>query len=83
MKRFLIFIFIVGVALSSWSQEGFLFTTHQNKIVIPFQLMNNLIILPIEVNGIALNFILDTGSAETVLFSLEEKDSISFNHVEK
>ena len=44
------------------------------KVVIPFKLINNLIFIPITVNGAELTFLLDTGVAETTIFSLENKE---------
>lgn len=52
------------------------------KAVIPFQLINNLIFIPININGANLTFLVDTGVAETILFSLENKD-VKFSNVEK
>ncbi|AZA79744.1 PDZ domain-containing protein [Chryseobacterium sp. G0186] len=52
------------------------------KAVIPFQFINNLIFIPINVNGAELTFLLDTGVAETILFSLENKD-LKLGNVEK
>jgi hypothetical protein len=45
-----------------------------NKVKIPFQLINNLVFIPINVNGVELTFLLDSGVKETILFSLEEKN---------
>lgn len=44
------------------------------KTVIPFKLINNLIFIPINVNGADLTFLLDTGVAETSIFSLENQE---------
>jgi len=44
------------------------------KTVIPFKLINNLIFIPVNVNGAELTFLLDTGIAETSIFSLENKE---------
>lgn len=52
------------------------------KTVIPFQLINNLIFIPVNVNGVDLTFLLDTGVAETILFSLENKE-VNFKNIEK
>ena len=52
------------------------------KAVIPFQLINNLIFIPINVNGAELTFLLDTGVSETILFSLENKE-LKLINVEK
>jgi len=66
-----------------FGQEGFEFTSDKNKIRIPFKLVNNLIIIPIEVNGVELNFLLDTGVEETLLFSLDEKEEVKIYDVQK
>jgi len=52
------------------------------KAVIPFKLINNLIFIPINVNGAELTFMLDTGVAETILFSLDNKE-IKLENIEK
>lgn len=52
------------------------------KAVIPFQLINNLIFIPININGANLTFMVDTGVAETILFSLENKE-LQLGNVEK
>lgn len=44
------------------------------KVVIPFKLINNLIFIPITINGAELTFMLDTGVSETTIFSLENKE---------
>ncbi|MBK1895550.1 PDZ domain-containing protein [Chryseobacterium paridis] len=44
------------------------------KVVIPFKLINNLIFIPVTINGAELTFLLDTGVAETSIFSLENKE---------
>ena len=67
----------------SFSQEGFQLETDKKKVTIPFQLINNLIFIPINVNGVELNFLLDTGVEETILLSLEDKESLELKNVEK
>lgn len=52
------------------------------KTVIPFKLINNLIFIPININGADLTFLLDTGVAETSIFSLENQE-IKLVNVEK
>ncbi|MCS3529660.1 PDZ domain-containing protein [Chryseobacterium sp. JUb7] len=52
------------------------------KTVIPFKLINNLIFIPININGVNLTFLLDTGVAETLLFSLENQE-VKLSEVEK
>jgi len=45
-----------------------------SKVVIPFKFINNLIFIPMTVNGVELTFLLDTGVAENTIFSLENKE---------
>ncbi|WP_080778391.1 PDZ domain-containing protein [Chryseobacterium phocaeense] len=52
------------------------------KVVIPFRLINNLILIPINVNGAELTFLLDTGVAETILFSLDNQE-VKLENIEK
>ena len=80
--RFTLFL-LFFYCLSANSQNGFHFDNNKKKITIPFKLINNLVFLPITVNGVELNFLLDTGSSETVLFSLEDQGEVSFNEVQK
>ncbi len=48
---------------------------------IKFELVNNLIILPIEVNGTELSFMLDSGVSKPILFNITDQDSIQINNV--
>ncbi|MCT8340819.1 aspartyl protease family protein [Flavobacteriaceae bacterium TK19130] len=47
------------------------------KDKIKFKLVNNLIVVPVEVNGTELSFLLDTGVKSSIIFSLEQRDSIT------
>lgn len=81
MKSF--FLFLLFSFNFCCAQVGFQFDANQDKVVIPFQLINNLIFIPIVVNGVELNFLLDTGVEETILLSLDDKSEVSFNNVKK
>lgn len=85
MKKLITLFFLQIIVFPIWAQDGFQFDNEFNKtkISIPFKFINNLIFIPIKVNGVELNFMLDSGVEETVLFSLEEKKEISFSNVEK
>ncbi len=48
---------------------------------VRFELVNNLIIIPIEINGAKLSFILDSGVKRPILFNLSDQDSIQLNNV--
>ena len=79
-----VFLFLFSItATLGFAQQGFRFDKESTKIKIPFKLINNLIFVPIKVNGIELNFLLDTGVSETILFSLEDKKEVRFFNAEK
>lgn len=79
MKGWLVFLFIFILSLCQ-AQSGF--ELGRKKATIPFRFINNLIFIPVNINGVELTFLLDTGVNETILFSLEDKE-IDFNDVEK
>ncbi|MVO11119.1 PDZ domain-containing protein [Flavobacterium sp. TP390] len=55
----------------------------KDKIVIPFELTHNLIIVNVKINNVKLNMLLDTGSDKNLLFSFPENDSIIFYETRK
>lgn len=84
MKFKLFFWILFSFSHFALAQNGFEFESKpKKKISIPFKLINNLIFIPIQVNGIELNFLLDTGVEETILLSLDDKEEISINNIEK
>ena len=83
MKGYFFRILLLIMTQTSFCQQGFLLPVDKNKITIPFKLINNLIFIPINVNGITLNFLLDTGVEETVLFGIEETETLKFKNPEK
>ena len=83
MKRTLNLFFLIFSIYSVLAQQGFQFEKNGDKISVPFKLINNLVLLPIKVNGVELNFLLDSGVEETILFSLEEKKEVRFFNAEK
>ena len=50
---------------------------------IRFKFINNLIVIPLKINGKKLSFILDSGVSKTILFNITQNDSIGLNSVEK
>lgn len=74
---FIIFVQIV------FGQNGFQFEGNKTKVVLPFKFINNLIIIQVQVNDVPLNFLLDTGVEESILFSLDDTDEVSFSKIEK
>lgn len=83
MKKYIVLFFGLLLPFCGKSQDSFIIQNNKQKVVIPFKLINNLIFIPIKVNGIELNFLLDSGVEETILFSMDEMQEVKFNNVEK
>ncbi|SCY26053.1 hypothetical protein SAMN02927916_1647 [Flavobacterium anhuiense] len=83
MKKYIVLFFGLFLPFLLFGQGDFLLENNATKATIPFKLINNLVFIPIKVNGVELNFLLDSGVEETILFSMEEKQEVSFNNVEK
>lgn len=77
MKFILLFF-----TLWTYAQGGFKIINNKNKTVIPFTLINNLIFVPVNINGAKLTLLLDSGVNETILFSLGNND-VEFRDVQK
>ncbi|WP_161596087.1 aspartyl protease family protein [Patiriisocius marinus] len=65
------------------SQEGFLLPKGKKVDRFSFKSINNLIVVPIELNGSKLSFLLDTGVDKTVLFGVTQEDSVEIKNAEK
>src|SRR6187401_1243013 len=83
MKKKCPFFLLLRIIMPVFGQDGFVFDKGVEKVSVPFVLINNLVFIPIKVNGVELNFLLDTGVEETILFSLEDNPSVSFYNSEK
>lgn len=84
-KQFLLFLcFTLIFCLKLNAQKGFhFFDTKKEKQRVSFKLINNLIVIPLKVNGKELSFILDSGVGKTILFNISKNDSIGLNDLEK
>ena len=83
LHSFMWFLFIFGFSMQSTvsAQEGFALPEGKKKDKISFELVNNLAVIPVEVNGKKLSFLLDTGVNHTLLFSLSQADSLEIKNV--
>lgn len=63
------------------AQESFVLPDGKST-KIKFELINNLIVFPLELNGVELSFLLDTGVSKPILFNLPTNEAVEVNHVE-
>ncbi|MGK0414653.1 MAG: hypothetical protein ACJA1B_002881, partial [Polaribacter sp.] len=85
MKQIFLFSITLMLLFSAdiQAQDGFRFLNESEKHQrISFKLINNLIVIPLKVNGKKLSFILDSGVRKTILFNISQNDSIGLNNVE-
>jgi len=76
-------ILLLFLCFSSSAQSNFRFPKGKTQDKIKFKLSNNLIIIPVTLNGVKLSFILDTGVGSTIVFSLENRESLEVKNAEQ
>lgn len=84
MKKLIwLLIFSCFLQTAGFSQSKFVIQNRKGSDKIHFKLINNLIIIPVEINGISLSFILDTGVNKTIIFNfLNITDSLQIKNTE-
>ena len=81
IKRLIVLLSILFcIIVKGYSQKGFSLPQSLEKDKISFKLVNNLVVIPVEVNGTTLTFLLDTGVSSTIMFSVSEVDSLELNN---
>lgn len=79
MKRYLFSFICILFTVPLCAQSIFEFVKDKKQVKIPFELVSNLVIIPVKVNGVELSFLLDTGVKETILFNVSKVDSLTLN----
>ena len=79
-RFFLLFTVFLCISVSLTGQTNFHLLGNKKKTRIRFQLVNNLPVVKVEINGVPLSFILDTGVKSSILFSLEAVDSVRLHN---
>lgn len=88
-KHFLLLLFFLSFLSSVFGQHlSFNDLTfvrkNQKKVSIPFKLVNNLIILPVQINDSdTMNFIVDSGVNSTIITELTLNNTLSLNYARK
>ena len=77
MRFFFLLFVLLFINGTSFSQGKFILKNKASSSKIKFELINNLIVFPVEVNGVKLSFLLDTGVSKPIIFnSLEGIDTL-------
>lgn len=83
MKRLLLLLVFFYGAFPGYCQGTFDIDKDRRSVRIKFRLVNNLILVPVELNGVELTFLLDTGVNTTVLLNIEGEDSLELKNTQK
>lgn len=73
-RKLCLLLFFIGSSLI-FSQDLFQIQGNSKSYGISFKMINGLIVIPVNVNGSELNFLLDTGVNNTIMFNLSVEDS--------
>lgn len=83
MKKFFILLLLLLCDFCFLTaQSKFLIHNKHKTDKISFKLINNLVVIPVEVNGVELSFILDTGVSKPFIFN-NIYDSLKIKNTEK
>lgn len=85
MRRYLLLVFLFLSALSAIGQTlGFSLANGKKKVEIPIEVYNNLIVVPVVLNGaLPLKFILDTGVRTAILTEKTFSDILNLSYSRK
>ncbi|WP_034062083.1 aspartyl protease family protein [Lacinutrix jangbogonensis] len=82
IKKSLLFM-LLYLPLICFSQGEYVVKNKRGVDKINFKLLNNVIIIPVEVNGVMLSFLLDSGVSKPIVFNfLKESDSLEILNAE-
>ncbi|MBU2939326.1 aspartyl protease family protein [Lacinutrix sp. C3R15] len=85
MKRIVFtFILLFGICFYCLSQGTFVIQNKKKTDKIKFKLINNLVVIPVKINGVELSFILDTGVSKPILFNIFNiNETLKINNAQK
>lgn len=82
-KWFVFILFFTCLGHSGFSQDKFIIQNKSQSDKIRFKLINNLIVIPVEINGVTLSFLLDTGVSKPIIFNfLNVSDTLKIKDTE-
>lgn len=82
-KVYLVCLLFFCLSLPNFAQGKFILQD-KDQDRINFKLINNLIVIPVEINGVKLSFLLDTGVSKPIIFNfLNLTEELQINQTEK
>lgn len=80
---FVVILFFLSVSHFGFTQDRFIVQNKKQTDKIKFKLINNLVVIPVDVNGVILSFILDTGVSKPIIFNfLNVSDTLKIKNTE-
>lgn len=76
LLRVALIIFLLTFSIFTNAQSKFVLVDGAKTDKVKFELVNNLILIPVEVNGVELTFLLDTGVSKPIIFSFPKIDEL-------
>ena len=84
MKNALVILLLLCCNGLGFSQGEFIVQNKRKSDKIHFKFINNLIVIPVEINGVELSFLLDTGVSKPIIFNfLNLSDSLKIKNTER
>ncbi|WP_366182836.1 PDZ domain-containing protein [Flavobacterium ovatum] len=83
MGKIILFFFCFLQIFPIMGQDDFQFIKKKNRVSFSFQLVNNLVLVPLKINGVELTFLLDSGVAQTIVFSIDDQNDFEFKNTQK
>lgn len=80
LLKYSLFVVAFFCFASIFGQQSRFFLKANTSKKIHFQFVGNLIIIPVEINGVTLSFVLDSGANKPILFNLTESDSLEIRN---
>ena len=80
ISYFIAIILSFLLPLGVLGQGAFLLPEGEKSIKIRAKVVNNLMIIPVQVNGLELSFLLDTGVRSTILFGVDADYQLKLNN---
>jgi hypothetical protein len=78
-----IFLLLLCLPLLCIAQSKYVVNNKKGVAKINFKLLNNVIVIPVEVNGVKLSFLLDSGVSKPIVFNfLKASDSLEILNAE-